>query len=271
VVLVIDLGKKDVLGILVDAVDYDAATARILSASKERRPYAVSALAVHGVMTGVDDPAHAYRLNTFDLLTADGQPVRWALNLLHGTALRDRVYGPRLMLRLCELAVDEGLSVYLYGSEAAVLDKLEASLHLRFPRLVIAGSEPSRFRRTTVEEKDETVSRIRKSGASIVFVGIGCPRQEVFAYEYRDVVGVPLVAVGAAFEYHAGIRQEPPMLIQRLGLQWAYRLLQEPTRLWKRYTLVSARYLWLLGLHVLKIRRADPSAFPPPAGEVLYG
>jgi N-acetylglucosaminyldiphosphoundecaprenol N-acetyl-beta-D-mannosaminyltransferase len=271
VVFVIDLGKRNVLGILVDAVDYDAATAKILAASRERRPFAVSALAVHGVMTGVQDPAHGYRLNTFDLLTADGQPVRWALNLLHRTALPDRVYGPRLMLRLCRSAAEEGLPIYLYGSRPEVLEKLVDSLLDRFPGLIIAGTEPSRFSRTTAGEKEEIATRIRESGASIVFVGLGCPRQEVFAYEYRDAVGVPLVAVGAAFEYHAGIRREPPKLIQRWGLQWSHRLLDDPSRLWKRYTLVSGRYLWLLGLHLLRIRETDPSMFPPPAGEILYG
>lgn len=266
-----DLGKRNVLGILVDTVDYDAAAAKILAAARERRAFTASALAAHGVMTGVEDRAHAYRLNTFDLLTADGQPVRWALNLLYGTALSDRVYGPKLMLRLCESAANEGLPIYLYGSESRVLENLEALLLARFPGLVIAGTEPSKFRRTTAAEKQEIANRMRDSGAAIVFVGLGCPRQEVFAYEYRDAVGVPLVAVGAAFDYHAGIHPEPPELMQRLGLQWFHRLLQDPRRLWKRYTVVSARYLWLLALQWLDRREPDPLTFPRPIDEVLHG
>ena len=266
-----DLGKRNVLGILVDAIDYEAAAAKILGAARERRPFAASALAVHGVMTGVSDEEHGYRLNTLDLVSPDGQPVRWALNILHGAALADRVYGPTLMLRLCASAADEGLPIYLYGSEPDVLERLEASLVDRFPGLKIAGAEPSKFRRTTHHEKQEIAARIRDSGAAIVFVGLGCPRQEVFAYEYRDPVGVPVVAVGAAFDYHAGLLRQPPALVQRAGLQWLYRLVQEPGRLWKRYTIVSGRYLYLLGLQLLGIRRPDPTTFRPPAAEVLYG
>src|SRR5437870_13113430 len=108
--------KHSVLGVLVDATDYDRATAAVLDAAREGRPFAVTALAVHGVMTGVQDKAHGARLNSFDLVTPDGQPVRWALNSLHHAGLADRVYGPTLTLRVLERAAEEGLPVYLYGS-----------------------------------------------------------------------------------------------------------------------------------------------------------
>jgi N-acetylglucosaminyldiphosphoundecaprenol N-acetyl-beta-D-mannosaminyltransferase len=266
-----DLGKRSVLGVMVDAVDYEAAVDKIVRAASERRAFAASALAVHGVMTGVDDPTHAYRLNSLDLATADGQPVRWALNLLHHTGLHDRVYGPRLMLRLCERSEMEGIPIYLYGSEPLVLERLQESLLRRYPRLLIAGADPSLFRRTTPREKSEIIRRIRDSGASLVFVGLGCPRQEVFVYEYRDAVGVPLVAVGAAFEYHAGIKPEPPELLQRVGLQWLHRLVQDPARLWKRYSIVSARYVGLLILQSLRMRTVDPSTSQRPVDDVSYG
>lgn len=265
-----DLGKRNVLGILVDAVDYDAAVEKIVTAAKDRRPYAASALAVHGVMTGVEDPAHGYRLNHMDLLTPDGQPVRWALNLLHGAHLPDRVYGPTLMLKVCEVAAAEGLPVYLYGSTSEVVNRLGTRLRARFPQLVVSGAEASKFRQVTSEEKAETVERIRSSGAAITFVGLGCPRQEVFAYEYRDDLGMPVLAVGAAFDYHAGILREPPMLMQRAGLQWLYRLAQEPGRLWKRYTIQSAGYIGRLVLQALHVSRPVPTAERPRA-ELLYG
>jgi N-acetylglucosaminyldiphosphoundecaprenol N-acetyl-beta-D-mannosaminyltransferase len=266
-----DLGKRNVLGVLVDAVDYDAAVARILAAARERRSFAATALAVHGVMTGVDDPEQGYRLNQLDLVTPDGQPVRWALNMLHGTRLSERVYGPTLMLRVCHAAATEGLPIFLYGNRRPVLDRLEARLGKRFPGLVIAGSEPSRFRRVTPQEKGEIAARIRSSGAMVTFVGLGCPRQEVFVYEYRDTLQMPVVAVGAAFDYHAGMLREPPMLLQNAGLQWLYRLAQEPGRLWKRYTLVNAAYAARLALQALRVSRPDPGAFRAPAAEVLFG
>src|SRR5437868_6772 len=142
----IDLGKKNVLGVLVSAVDSQAALQHVIDACRSSRPYAVSALAVHGLMTGVLDPEHKYRLNSFDLVLPDGQPVRWALNWLYGCHLRERVYGPTLTLQLCEAASAQHLPVYFYGSTQTVLDSLVAKLRGRFPDLKIAGIRPSSFR-----------------------------------------------------------------------------------------------------------------------------
>jgi N-acetylglucosaminyldiphosphoundecaprenol N-acetyl-beta-D-mannosaminyltransferase len=271
VVCVIDLGKRNVLGILIDAVDYEAATAKVIAAARDRRPYAVSALAVHGVMTGARDDVHSYRLNRFDLLTPDGQPVRWALNMLHGTRLPDRVYGPTLMLSICRAAAEEGLPVFLYGSAPAVLERLVPALTARIPRLRIAGAEPSRFRRTSEDEKRGIAKTIRDSGAQIVFVGLGCPRQEVFAYEYRDTLSLPTVAVGAAFDYHAGLLREPPQFVQRAGLQWLHRLAQDPRRLWRRYTFVNAAYVAGVLAQLLRLSYQEPVKGSAPEREVLYG
>jgi exopolysaccharide biosynthesis WecB/TagA/CpsF family protein len=231
----------------------------------------VSALAVHGVMTGVQDREHRARLNSLDIVTPDGQPVRWALNLLHGAGLRDRVYGPLLSVRILAMAERAGLPVYFYGSSEAVIQRLYASLRDRFPELPIAGCEPSRFRRLSPAEKGETVERIRASGAAITFVGLGCPRQEVFAYEWRDSLAMPIIAVGAAFDYFAGGLHEPPALAQSLGLQWLFRLVEEPRRLWRRYLLLNPAFLTLLFLQAAGLRRFDPSDVAQPSQELLYG
>lgn len=264
-------GKRNVLGVLVDAVDYEGAVDRIISAAEDRRGYSVSALAVHGVMTGVLDAEQRYRLNHLDMTTPDGQPVRWALNLLHRARLRDRVYGPNLMLRLCRAAAEKGFPIYLYGSSREVLDRLGPALRERVPGLEIAGEEPSKFRRTTVEEKREIVERIRGSGARMVFVGLGCPRQETFAYEYRDALEMPVVAVGAAFDFHAGLLPEAPQTMQRAGFQWLHRLIQEPGRLWKRYLALNPAYLGLLGLQAVGLWRPDPASASRPHGDQLVG
>lgn len=266
-----DSGKQNVVGVLIDGVDYESAVARIMSAAVGERPYSVSALAVHGVMTGVGDAEHRYRLNHLDLVTPDGQPVRWALNVLHKTRLSDRVYGPTLMLEVCAEAARLGLPIYLYGSNRAVLDDLGTRLIERWPELVVAGSEPSKFRTTSPAEKQEIAVRIRASGAKLTFVGLGCPRQETFAHEYRDALGMPVIAVGAAFDYHAGHMDEPPMWIQKRGLQWLYRLGQDPARLWRRYLLLNPAYLTLLALQALRLWRPDPHRTVQPAGEKLYG
>src|SRR5437868_12616321 len=124
----IDRGKHNLLGILVDTVDYEAAVDRVLDAAREHRGAAISALAVHGVMTGVLDAVHRYRLNRFDLIVPDGQPVRWALNVLHSAGLRDRVYGPDLTLKVCERAAQKALPVFFYGSTRPILEAMRESL-----------------------------------------------------------------------------------------------------------------------------------------------
>lgn len=251
----VNKGKYPILGVNVHAVDYECAVDSVIAAARSRRPYAVSALAVHGVMTGALDPMHRRRLNGLDLVVPDGQPVRWALRWIHGAGLEDRVYGPNLTLRILEAAAKEGLSVYFYGSTEDVLAHLMRNLRRHLPDLRIAGYEPSRFRRLSAEEKEDVVRRIRQSGARIVFVGLGCPRQEVWAYEYRERLSVPLIAVGAAFAFHAGTLPQAPAWMQRLGLEWLFRLYQEPGRLWKRYVLLNPAFLTRIGLEKLSLLR----------------
>lgn len=255
-------GKRNVLGVLVDVVDYDAATARIIEAARQRQPFAVTALAVHGVMTGVLDRAHNARLNAFDLVTPDGQPVRWALNVLHSAGLADRVYGPTLTLRVLERCAAEGLPVYLYGSTEPTLARLVPALERMFPALKLAGVEASKFRAARPGEDVEIAERIRSSGARVVLVGLGCPRQEVWAYAMRPLLDMPLLAVGAAFDYHAGLLKNPPAWMQRYALEWLWRLGLEPKRLWRRYVLLNPAYLTRLAAQ----RAGLWKAVPPAAG-----
>jgi exopolysaccharide biosynthesis WecB/TagA/CpsF family protein len=182
-------------------------------------------------------------VNTFELIGPDGQPVRWALNLLHKTGLRDRVYGPELMLRLTARAAEQGLPVYFHGSSPEVIDKLQANLSERFPTLRIAGAESPPFRELSPAEEDDMVRRINDSGAAIVFIGLGCPKQDRFAYQYRDRIRAVQVCVGAAFDFHAGTKRMAPPLMQRYGLEWLYRLASEPTRLWRRYLVTNSIFL----------------------------
>jgi exopolysaccharide biosynthesis WecB/TagA/CpsF family protein len=267
----LNLGKKNVIGIQIDAVDYEYASGRVLEAANRGKPLAVSALAVHGVMTGVLDPEHKYRLNSLDLVVPDGQPVRRAMNWLYRTGLKDRVYGPNLTLCICEQAAIRGVPVYFYGSRPSVLDALKQNLRKMYPGLVIAGCEPSLFRLTSEMERQAIVDRIKASGARIVFVGLGCPRQEVWSYEYRESLGMPLVAVGAAFDFHAGTLRQAPPLLQRAGLEWLYRLALEPRRLWKRYLLLNPSYLMNVLAQLLKWKAFDPSDAVRPTKNLNYG
>jgi len=266
----IDAGKRSVLGVLVNIIDYDAAVQTIETAVLNRSALSVSALAVHGVMTGVLDREQRYRLNQFDLITPDGQPVRWALNLLHHAGLRNRVYGPDLALKVCQLAERKGYSLYLYGSSAPVLAQLQANLRQQLPDLQIVGAEPSLFRQLIPDEKSALIERIKQSQADIVFVGLGCPRQEVWAYEFRDALQKPILAVGAAFDFLAGNKPQAPSWMQRYGLEWLFRLVYEPRRLWRRYLLLNPAYLALLALQKLGLHRFDTQG-TQPLSDLLYG
>ena len=267
----IDQGKKNVLGVGISAVDYEYAVSRVIADAKAGRRCRTTALAVHGVITGALDRVHRYRLNQFELVTPDGQPVRWALNRLYGSGLRDRVYGPKMTFMVCQKAAVEGISVYFYGSKPEVLEALCRRLQELCPGLKIAGAEPSRFRLLTDLEQRKTAERIRDSGAQILFVGLGCPRQEVFAYEMGELLPMPILAVGAAFDYYAGLLEEPPEFLQRVGLQWLYRLVQEPGRLWKRYLFTNSQYVGLLVAQWMRLWKPRLENCEAPKEDVRFG
>jgi N-acetylglucosaminyldiphosphoundecaprenol N-acetyl-beta-D-mannosaminyltransferase len=259
--------RHNILGVQVHATDYARATEQIIHAAREGRPCSVSALAVHGVMTGRADPDQQVRINQLDLVTPDGQPVRWALNWLHNCGLKDRVYGPFLMLHVCERAAKDGLSVFLFGGDDALLQDLSAFLTRRFPGLRIAGTQASRFRRATDSEWTADVQTLRASNADIVFCGLGCPRQEVWVHEMRSELNRPLIAVGAAFAFWAGRQTMAPAWMQRWGLEWCFRLAREPRRLAGRYLIYNPWFVAALLRQKLFSRSnaaSRPITKPPP-------
>lgn len=271
IIYMLDFGKQNILGVGISAVDYEAVVEKIISAACEKRALTVSALAVHGVMTGALDAVHRHRLNNLDLVVPDGQPVRWAINWLYKIKLPDRVYGPELTLRVCERAAQKGLSIYLYGSRQDVLEKFQTNLTEKFPDLKIAGSQPSRFRQVTAAEQAEIAKTMCQSGASMVLVGLGCPRQETWIFENRELLAMPLLAVGAAFDFHAGTVSQAPLWFQKRGLEWFFRLVQEPRRLWKRYTLLNPLYLLLVVLQIAKLRTRTLEDTAAPPGQMRFG
>ena len=263
-------GKRNVVGILVDAVDYEAAVEFIFRAAHQKRGICVSALAVHGIMTGALSAEHKFRLNHFDLLVPDGQPVRWVLNRLYGDKLPDRVYGPTLTRRVCARAAVRGERIYFYGGTMEILSALKRSLERMFPGIKIAGMQPSKFRKLTPGEKGALASEIRASGASILFCGLGCPRQETFAFEFRNAVSMPVIAVGAAFPFLAGLIPQAPIWMQDRGLEWLFRLFCEPRRLWRRYLYLNPAYLFLVALQAVGLRRFNTDGVMP-IREESYG
>ena len=217
-------------------------------------------LNVHSVMTARFDRRLAAMLNSADVGTPDGMPLVWALRSL-GMPAQTRVYGPDLMMALCDQAARLGHRIYLYGGREETLPRLRAALLRQFPALRIAGMHAPPFRSLTPEEDEAAVRDIRASGADIVFVGTGMPKQERWMYEHRHLLpGVVMLGVGAAFDFHAGRIRQAPSWMQKAGLEWLFRLCMEPARLWRRYVVFNPLFLglWLLertGILVFPMRQ----------------
>ncbi len=246
--------KLDVFGVGISATTYQEAVEVIMSAARSRRSFGVSALAVHGLMEAEADDALREKVNRLDLVTPDGQPVRWLLNARYGAGLPDRVYGPTLTWHVLAAAEKDAVGVFLFGSTPEVLEAFSAEIRRRHPNLTIAGMQADRFRDATPEEDQADIDRINGSGAGLVLVGRGCPRQEEWVADHLGNVDGAMLAVGAAFDYGAGNKKEPPLALQRLGLQWAWRLAEEPGRLWRRYLTTNSRFLWLAGRDLIRSR-----------------
>jgi N-acetylglucosaminyldiphosphoundecaprenol N-acetyl-beta-D-mannosaminyltransferase len=246
--------KRDVFGVQMSVTTYDETVDLILEAARLRVPATVSFHSVYSVITTSNDPQMRSKVNTFEIVAPDGQPVRWALNLLHGTRLPDRVCGPDTMFRLCRRSAEEGVSVYLYGGAPDVLEELQAKLKAQFPGLRLAGAYSPPFRPLTPDEDDAAVRAINLSGAGMVFLGLGYPKQDLFAYDHRGRILAVQLCVGAAFDFHAGRTPRAPCWMQQLGLEWCHRLVQEPRRLWRRYLLGNTRFLLKFALALLRWR-----------------
>jgi N-acetylglucosaminyldiphosphoundecaprenol N-acetyl-beta-D-mannosaminyltransferase len=230
------VATESVLGTPLALVDYESTLDWVDQAVENGQRSYICVAAVHTVMAAREDPELQAAVLGADFTVPDGQPLVWAMNLL-GHQLRSRVYGPELMDRACARAARTGQRFFLYGGRnQGALVELTRMLRLRHPGLKIVGGYAPPFRELTDAENEAVVHEINRSGADVVWVGIGVPKQEKWMARMRHRIDAPvLIGVGAAFDFHAGIVPQAPPLMQRLGLEWLYRLRQEPRRLWRRY------------------------------------
>jgi N-acetylglucosaminyldiphosphoundecaprenol N-acetyl-beta-D-mannosaminyltransferase len=235
---------RNLLGVDVAVTDYDGALALIESMRDGREPGYLCHAAVSALMNARRDRRAGAALAESTATFPDGMPVVWALRAL-GEPISDRVYGPDLMLLACERSLRTGARHFLYGGhdrESTVA--LAAALRERFPGIAIAGSWTPPHRPLSPAEEDEVAALIDGAGSDIVWVGLGSPKQELWMSRMRDRLDAPvLVGVGAAFDFHAGLVPQAPEWMQRFGLEWAYRLVHEPRRLWKRYARYNPRFV----------------------------
>jgi N-acetylglucosaminyldiphosphoundecaprenol N-acetyl-beta-D-mannosaminyltransferase len=233
-----------VLGVPLALTDYDGTLDWIDATVGARGSGYICVAATHTVMASHDDAELRKAVLGADFTVPDGQPLVWALNLL-GHRLGARVYGPDLMDRACARAVRTGRRMYLYGGRSqGALVQLTRNLRLRHPGLQIVGGHVPPYRDLTDEEEAAVAADIQRSGAEIVWVGIGVPKQEKWMARMTPRLrSHVLVGVGAAFDFHGGLIPQAPALMQRLGLEWAFRLAQEPRRLWRRYLRYNPRFV----------------------------
>jgi exopolysaccharide biosynthesis WecB/TagA/CpsF family protein len=262
---VVDYGKRNVLGVNVDAVDIDGAVDRIAKRAYARQPYAVTALAVHGIVEATKDPQLTHELNNFDLVAPDGQPVRWALNALHGLDLPEKVPGPTIVERLLAIGAKHGWIVFLYGSTPKTLTRMHCVIEERFDGALSVVSAPSRFRDVDRAELAAIVGSINESRANLCLVGLGCPRQERFVAAAAPHLEMPALAVGAAFDYLAGNITRAPEAMQTAGLEWLYRTVQEPRRLGPRYLTTNSVFSTKLAVQYTRTRFRAPLSVSNPS------
>ena len=242
---------RHIIGMRVDATSYEDATARIISWAKQRVGKCVCAANVHMAMEAHDDPKFARVLERADLVTPDGMPLVWGLRAL-GVKNPTRVCGPSLTLTVCEAAAQKQISIALYGGTPESLAAFTNFLVARFPQIDIVCQISPPFRELTPAEDTAYTQQLVESGAQILFVGIGCPRQELWISTHQERIPAVMLGVGAAFNFHSGRVKQAPVWLQQIGLEWLFRLMMEPRRLWKRYLKQNPRFVFLFVKQLLQ-------------------
>ena len=237
--------RADLLGVQVCTLSLAHTVDLVAETIAGRGRLAISPSPVYTIMLGHDRPEVRAALNA-NLAVPDGMPVVWALRLLGHRARR--VYGPDLMQAVCARSVQTGWKHYLYGGMPGLPERLAANLQRRYPGLQVAGLESPPFRALSAAEDRAAVERLNASGADIVWVGLGSPKQDLWAAQHRAALTAPvIIVVGAAFDFFAGTVRQAPRWMQRSGLEWVFRLAVEPRRLWRRYLLYNPRFIWEVG------------------------
>lgn len=237
----------------VDALSWDATVQRIAEWCSRRESRYVCACNVHSAVTGWREKRVNDALNGADMCTPDGAPIAWTLRAF-GFSGQQRISGPDLMEKLCKWAAETRTPVYFLGSTESTLERLKSRLAVSFAGLPVAGILSPPFREMTAREDADSVKEINSSGARIVFVGLGCPKQELWMAGHRGRIRAVMIGVGAAFDFHAGTTRRASRWMQRTGLEWLHRLWSEPRRLWKRYLLTNTLFVALMFWSILSRR-----------------
>jgi len=240
-----------ILGMRVDATNYNKATNQVIQWTKNNESRYVCIANVHMTMEAYDKPEFQKIVNSADMVTPDGMPLVWTLRRL-GIKIDDRVYGPTLMLHVCEAAEKHGIPIGLYGGSSETLEALKKNIKNKYTKIKIVYPYSPPFRSLTPEEDEQVVTDINALGVKILLVGLGCPKQEIWMNNHKDRLKVVMLGVGAAFDFHAGKIKQAPKWMQNIGIEWLFRLIMEPKRLWKRYLKHNPRFVIFIILQLIK-------------------
>jgi N-acetylglucosaminyldiphosphoundecaprenol N-acetyl-beta-D-mannosaminyltransferase len=238
------LPKQRVLDFPITALRFDDQIQTILRWAIARESKTVCVANVHMLMEAHWNPEFASVLNNADIITPDGMPLVWMMRLL-GARYQDRVAGMDVLLALCKLAQTRNVSVFFAGSQLDILSRMQKRLEQEFPKLKIAGMEPLPFRPLTETEDKALIKMINNSGAGLVLVSLGCPKQENWMAQHKDKIQAVMIGMGGVFPVYAGIHKRAPQMVRDLGFEWLYRWMQEPRRLWNRYTKTIPAFMLL--------------------------
>lgn len=248
----------NVIGSPLTALPFAAQIKVILEWASTRESKSVCVANVHMLMEAHWNPKFSSILKNADLVTPDGMPLVWMMKLM-GASKQNRIAGMDILVSLCQLAPQRDIGVFFVGSETKILEKMRTKLEQEFPELKIVGMEPLPFHPLLPPEDDTVIQKIQESGAGIVLVSLGCPKQEYWMYQNKDKIPAVMIGLGGVFPMLAGIHKRAPLWMQNLGLEWFYRLIQEPGRLWIRYLRTNPTFIALalrqLLTHYLGINR----------------
>ncbi|MCK9861962.1 WecB/TagA/CpsF family glycosyltransferase [Paenibacillus sp. ATY16] len=252
----------------ITALSFDESIKEIDNWINNKENHYVCICNTHSIVTASNDLNFARVLDEASMCTPDGMPLVWALKML-GFREQDRVDGPNLMLKLCEIAPKKNYKIYLYGGTDQTLEQLNKVLTKKNSGISIVGKYSPPFRKLSPDENLQVINQINHADADLIFVSLGCPKQEIWMNENRAKINGVMIGVGAAFDFIVGNIKRPPLFFQKLGLEWAFRLVKEPKRLWKRYAYNNPLYVYRF-LKTFKVNKKNVLIIPKGAVEREY-
>jgi len=247
-------GKKKILKTNIDLCDYDFVVSKIIESDRKNKKLLVFPLATHTLVAAYFNKKLQKILDSYSILTPDSQWVKWSFNWIYGINLKERVYGPDLMIRVLEKAEKNKITVFLYGTNLVTLRKLRHEIKKKNPKIQLIF-EPAPYKKLSLKEQKELIKKINKNRAKIIFIALSSPDQVMLAKGLSDLntKNSIFIPVGAAFDFLSKVKKQAPKWMRNTGLEWLYRLINEPTRLWKRYLIYGVSFFVLIFFQKIKM------------------